>query len=142
VPFKGNGEAITSVIAGHTDLISTSPVAVMQHIKAGTLVPLVISGKQPLPSLPGVPTYASVGLSTARPESFRFVAAPRGLPGSIEKKLASAFGSAMAAPDMQARLETNGFDREFLTGAEARAYVVKAIQLYGEAVKKSGVKTD
>lgn len=142
VPFKGNGEAITSVIAGHTDLISSSPIAVMQHIKAGTLIPLVISGKQPHPSLPGVPTYDSVGLSTARPESFRFVAAPRGLPASIERKLASAFGAAMTAPEMQLRLEANGFDPEFLTGAEARAFIARAIQLYGEAVRKSGVKAD
>jgi len=137
VPFKGNGEAITSVIAGHTDLLSTSPVAVMQHIKGGMLIPLVISGRQPLASLPGVPTYDSAGLATARPESFRFIAAPRGIPGAVEKKLAEAFGAAMAAPDMQVRLEANGFDVEFATGADAHAYMDRAIQLYADAVKRS-----
>jgi len=142
VPFKGNGEAITSVIAGHTDLISTSPVAVMQHIKAGTLVPLAISGKQPHPALPGVPTYDGAGLSAARPESFRFVAAPRDLPPANEKKLAAALAAAMSAPDVQSRLAGNGFDAEFSTGTGARAYIVRAMQLYGEAVKKAGVKVD
>ena len=142
MPFKGNGEAITSVIAGHTDLLSTSPVAVMQHIKAGTLIPLAISGKQPHAALPGVPTYDSAGLATARPESFRFIAAPRGIPGAVEKKLASAFGAAMSAPDMQSRLEANGFDAESSTGAEARAYIVRAIKLYADAVKRSGFKGD
>jgi tripartite-type tricarboxylate transporter receptor subunit TctC len=142
VPFKGNGEAITSVIAGHTDLISTTPVTVVQHVKAGTLVALAISGKQQHPSLPGVPTYESAGLAADKPESFRFIASPRGLPEPIEKKLASAFGAVMTAPDMQSRLKANGFDPEFAVGAEARTYVLKAIKLYGEAVKRSGVKAD
>ena len=142
VPFKGNGAAITDVIGGHTDLIFTQPGNITQHVQAGTLVALAITGRKPSPLLPGVPTFASVGLPAVNPESFRFFVAPQGLPGPVEKKLNSAFGAAMAAPDLQARLEANGFDAEPLTGAEARAFVVRELRKWRQAVKDSGARAE
>jgi tripartite-type tricarboxylate transporter receptor subunit TctC len=142
VPYKGNGAAITDVIGGHTDLIFVVPGSVTQHIQAGTLVPLAITGKKPSSLLPGVPTFASIGLPAVNPENFRFLAAPRGLPRAIENKLTLALCTAMAAPDLQARLEANGFDHESLTGAEARAFVAKEILKWRQVVKDSGVKAD
>jgi tripartite-type tricarboxylate transporter receptor subunit TctC len=142
VPFKGTGDAITSIIGGHTGVTFVQPGTVTQHIQNGTLVPLAITGKKPSPLLPTVPTFASVGLSAVNPETFRFINAPRGLPGTIQKKLTSALGDAMSAPGLQARLLANGFDPEFIAGAEARAFVIRQIATWRQAVMESGARAD
>jgi tripartite-type tricarboxylate transporter receptor subunit TctC len=140
MPYKGAGAAIIEVIGGHADLTIVVPGAVLAQIQAGTLVPLAITGKKPSPLLPNVPTFASVGLPGVNPESFRFIAAPAGLPAAMQTTLGKALATALAAPDLQARLTENGFEPELLTGHEARAFVEREMQKWSQAVKDAGAK--
>jgi len=140
VPFKGAGAAILDILAGNTDTTFVVPGSLLQHIQAGTMIPLAITGKKPSPLLPSVPTFASVGLGGVNPEAFRFIVAPRGLPAAAHKKLASALGTIMQIKDLQTRLVDNGFDPEFLTDPEARAFVAKELRKWRQVVKDSGVK--
>ena len=142
VPFKGAGAAIIDVIGGHSDLTIVVPGAVLTQIQAGALVPLAITGKKPSPLLPGVPTFASVGLPGVNPESFRFIAAPTGISAAVQAKLGKALATALAAPDLQARLAENGFEPELLTDREARAFVVREMRKWRQAVKDSGAKNN
>jgi tripartite-type tricarboxylate transporter receptor subunit TctC len=50
--------------------------------------------------------------------------------------------AALASPDLQARLTENGFDPEQLTGREARAFALREIQKWRQAVKDSGAKNN
>ncbi|MCC6535694.1 MAG: tripartite tricarboxylate transporter substrate binding protein [Burkholderiales bacterium] len=140
VPFKGAGAAIVDLLSGHTDLTFVVPGSVLQHIQAGTLVPLAITGKKPPAALPNVPTFASVGLGAVNPEAFRFIAAPSGIPGAVQKRLAGSLATVMAAQDLQTRLTDNGFDPEFLTDQDARAFVTKELRKWRQVVKQAGVK--
>lgn len=140
VPYKGAGAAIVDVMAGHTDLTSVVPGSVMQFLKSGTLIPLVITGKNPHHTLPSVPTFASVGLASVNPGAFRFLAAPAGLPVAIQKKLVTAMRTVMEPQEFRTRLAENGFDAEFLVEAEARAYVTQEIRKWRQAVKDAGFK--
>jgi tripartite-type tricarboxylate transporter receptor subunit TctC len=142
VPYKGAGAAIIEVIGGHADLTIVVPGAVLAQIQAGTLVPLAITGKKPSPLLPNVPTFASVGLPGVNPESFRFIAAPAGLPTAMQATLGKALAMALAAPDLQTRLTENGFEPELLTGREARAFVDREMQKWSQAVKDAGAKAN
>ena len=140
VPYKGAGAAILDVLGGHTALTIVVPGSVMSQIQAGTLIPLAITGKNPSPVLPNVPTFGQAGFPSVNPEAFRFIIAPAGMPAAVQKKLDTALGKAMAAPDFKTRLTDNGFDPEFLTGQEARAFVVREIRKWRQAVKDSGAK--
>ena len=142
VPYKGAGAAIVDVVGGHADLTFVVPGSVMQQIQAGTLIPLAITGKHSPPILPAVPTFASAGLAAVNPEAFRFMAAPGGLPSSIQKKLGASLGTVMSARDLKARLVDNGFDPEFLPDEAARAFVVREIGKWRQAVKVSGAKAN
>ncbi len=142
VPYKGAGASLIEVIGGHADLTIAVPGAFLQQIQAGTLVPLAITGKKPSPLLPNVPTFAAAGFPSVNPESFRFLIAPAGLPASMQSALGKAISVALAAPELQARLTENGFDPERLTGNEARAFVMREIQKWRQAVKDSGAKNN
>jgi tripartite-type tricarboxylate transporter receptor subunit TctC len=142
VPYKGAGAAIVDVVGGHADLTFVVPGSVMQHIQAGTLIPLAISGKRSPSYLPDVPTFASVGLAAVNPESFRFMTAPNGLPSSIQKKIVTSLAAVMSMQDLKVRLAENGFDAEFLPDEAARAFVVKELSKWRRAVKLSGAKAN
>ncbi len=140
VPYKGAGAAIVDILGGHTDLTSVVPGSVMQQIQSGALIPLVITGKSPYHMLPAVPTFASVGLATVDPGAFRFLAAPAGLPVAIQKRLSAAMRTVMEPQEFRTRLSDNGFDPELLVEADARAYIVREIRKWRQAVKDAGVK--
>lgn len=140
VPYKGAGAAIVDVLAGHADLTFVVPGSVAQHLQAGTMIPLAIASKKPSPLLPDVPTFGMAGLPSVNPEAFRFIGAPAGLAPGAHKKLVEMLTKVMSMPDLQKRLVDNAFDPEFLTGNEARAFVVKELRKWQQAVKDAGVK--
>ncbi len=140
IPYKGAGAAILDVMGGHTDLTFVVPGSVLPQIQAGSLIPLVITGKNPSPTLPHVPTFGNAGFPTVNPEAFRFITAPAGIPADIHHKLTTALGKIMAAQDFKTRLVENGFDPEFLTRQEAREFVAREIRKWRQAVKDSGAK--
>ena len=140
VPYKGAGGAILDLLGGHVDLTSVVPGSVMAQLQAGTMIPLAITGKAPYPTLPAVPTYASVGLGAVNPGAFRFLVAPAGLPVPIQKKLVAAMRTVVEPQEFRTRLADNGFDVELLVEADARAYIVQEIRKWRQAVKDAGVK--
>ncbi len=140
IPYKGAGAAILDLLGGHVDLTSVVPGSVTQQLQAGTMVPLAITGRARYPTLPSVPTYASVGLGAVNPGAFRFLVAPAGLPVAVQKKLAAAMRTVLEPQEFRTRLSDNGFDVEFLVEADARAYVVQEIRKWRQAVKDAGVK--
>ena len=140
VPYKGAGAAIMDLLGGHADLTTVVPGSVAQQIQVGTLIPLAITGKAPHYTLPSVPTFASVGLGAVNPGQFRFLVAPAGLPVAIQKKLAAAMHTVLEPQEFRTRLSDNGFDVELLVDADARAYIVREIRKWRQAVKDAGAK--
>ena len=141
VPFKGAGAAVIDVLGGHTDLTFVVPGTVKQHLQAGTLVGLAITGNRPSVNAPDVPTFASVGLGAVNPGSFRFMAAPAGVSPAIQSKLIATLATVMKTPELQAQLADNDFDpTAFLPHPNARGFVEKEIGKWVQAVKDSGAK--
>lgn len=141
VPFKGAGAAVIDVLGGHTDLTFVVPGTVKQHLAAGTLIGLAITGKAPSPNVPDVPTFSSVGLGAVNPGSFRFLAAPAGVSQAIQNRLIATMRTVMEARDLQARLIENDFDPSaFLPQPDAKRFVEHEIRKWVQAVKDSGAK--
>ena len=65
IPYAGGGPAILAVIGGHIAATASSPTAVINQIKSGTLRPLVVTGSKRLAALPDVPTAIELGYKEA-----------------------------------------------------------------------------
>ena len=140
VPYKGAGAAIQDILGGHCDLTFAVAGSVISQIQAGTMIALGVTGSKPSSLLPSVQTFAAAGWPEVNPEAFRFVAAPAGISAAVNQKLTSALSSIMQSQELRTRLVDNGFDPEFQTGKEARAFVSREIAKWRKAVKESGVK--
>ncbi len=110
VPYKGGAPAITDLLAGHVDVSFQNINAVIGHIKAGKLKVLAVTGDKRSPLLPNVPTLGEAGVQGADVFSWQGIAAPKGLPADVRKKLHDGIVAALNDPENRKRMEDLGFE--------------------------------
>ena len=81
VPFNSTGEAMSSILGGHTD-VTTGSSGIMYSKEGGTLKTLLLFSNGRIKDLPGVPTASEKGYSgLGVTGGFSWLVAPKGLPG-------------------------------------------------------------
>jgi tripartite-type tricarboxylate transporter receptor subunit TctC len=95
VPYRGGGQAINDLVAGHVKIGSLGSSPLIPHYKAGTLRLLAQTSNERAPSLPDVPTYQEAGIAVAL-DQWLGVFVPAGTPAAIEARLNSLINQALA----------------------------------------------
>ena len=127
VPYKGGAPAINDLLGGQVDFSFQNVNAVLSHIRAGKLHAIAVTGDKRSPVLPDVPTLAEAGVKGAEVYSWQGMAAPKGLPADVKKKLADTAIQAINEPGLKKRLTEQGFEivgntPEEFTAFQAREY--------------------
>ena len=140
VPYRGAGQAINDLIAGHVKFAILGPTAPLPHAQAGTIRLLAQSGDARSPSMPDLPTLQEVGYQGVTLESWFAVFAPLGTPAAAIAQLNAACDKALADKAtrdalFKAATEPVGGDTERL-GKLARADSEK----YARIVKEVNIK--
>ncbi len=94
VPYRGGGQAINDLIAGHIKVASLGSTPLVPHYKAGTVRILAQSTEARSPSLPNVPTYQEAGIKGLVLDQWLGVFVPTGTPQAIVAKLNAEIGKA------------------------------------------------
>jgi len=110
VPYKGGAPAINDLLGGVVDASFQNINAVVQHVAAGKLRALAVTGDKRSPLLPQVPTLAEAGVKDVDVYSWQAVAAPRGLPPEVKKTLHDALVAALDDPQVKSKLTGLGFE--------------------------------
>jgi tripartite-type tricarboxylate transporter receptor subunit TctC len=95
VPYRGGGQAINDLIAGHIKIGSLGSSPLIPHYKAGTLRLLAQSTQARSPSLPDVPTYQEAGIKGLALDQWLGVLVPAGTPSGIVARLNTEIGKAL-----------------------------------------------
>src|SRR5437870_3869209 len=106
VPYKGGGQAIGDVIAGHVPMTISSVQAVKGLVEAGKVKALAVTRPTRSPAMPEVPTMQEAGVPKADVE-LRFwfaIFGPKGLPDAVKTKLSQAITKVMTDPKVAERL--------------------------------------
>jgi len=104
VPYRGAGQAINDLIAGHVQIGSLGPTAVIPHHKAGTVRIIAQSAEARSPSLPDVPTFEEAGVKGLVLDVWQGVFAPSGTPANIVALLNSEMNKALRDKTVRERL--------------------------------------
>ncbi|MEA2879651.1 MAG: hypothetical protein QOF14_4847 [Hyphomicrobiales bacterium] len=96
VPYRGAGQAINDLIAGHVKVAFLGPTAPLPHAAAGTIALLAQSGEARSPSMPDVPTLQESGYPGIALESWFAVFAPVGTPPAVIARLNAECDKALA----------------------------------------------
>src|SRR5205085_2719023 len=112
VPYRGSAQSMIDLMQGRIDLsVSTIPPT-LQHIREGKLRAFAVMSEKSNASLPEVPTVAEAGVPGCEAALWTAVVTPAGVPADIIKKLNTAVLAAVATPDIQQALTTQGVDPE------------------------------
>jgi tripartite-type tricarboxylate transporter receptor subunit TctC len=139
IPYKGGGEAVTSVLAGTTDSYFSAPIESGEHVKAGKLTLLGASSLKRTPGLPDVPTLAESGLPGFEVTHYTSVLVKAGTPPDIIAKLSENIVRAIQTPEVRDKVAQNG-DVPLGTLAEATALYANEYQRWSRAVKAADIK--
>jgi len=89
IPAQGSGPAVTAILGGHTDAVSSQITPAFPHIQAGTLRPLVVFTDKRVPTLPDCPTAVEIGYKVSVPSLYGLLA-PKGTPKEVVEAIARA----------------------------------------------------
>ncbi|MBO9641672.1 MAG: tripartite tricarboxylate transporter substrate binding protein [Pseudacidovorax sp.] len=105
VPISGAGgpNALTSVMAGDTPVMTTVPAGVVPLVRTGKVLALAVTGDQRLPQLPDVPTYKELGIEMDVPGWYSIVTRA-GAPADAIARLNAEINKALDTSEMKERL--------------------------------------
>ena len=140
VPYRGAGQAINDLIAGHVQLAVLGPVALVPHARAGTLRLLAQSTERRSPSLPDVPTFEEAGVLGLVLETWQGAFAPARTPPAIIARLNAELRPILADPVVRERFLQSGQNAAGSTVEELTALVRKDSDKYRRLARELKIR--
>ena len=140
VPFKGNAEAMNSLMGGHVKIYFALVPAVLQHIKTGALRAIAVTTEERLPYLPDVPTIAELGFPGYEISSWQGVFAPAGTPKDVVAKINGELVRMLNVPEVRRRISQEGADPVGSTPDAFANRVKNEITKWTKVIKTSGIQ--
>jgi tripartite-type tricarboxylate transporter receptor subunit TctC len=142
VPYKGEPQAVTDIIAGRVQLLWATPTTGLAHLKDGKLRALATNLKARSSLLPDVPTMAEVGIPQYSVASWAALYGPARLPRDIQLRLNKEIHDAMKRPDVVAQMEKQAFQMTPTTPEELGAFTKAQIEAYRGIMKSIGIQPE
>jgi tripartite-type tricarboxylate transporter receptor subunit TctC len=142
VAYRGGGQAINDLIAGHVKLGTLGSTPLIPHYRAGALFLLAQTTAQRSPALPDVPTFEQAGFKGLTSDQWLGVFVPRGTPADIVARLNREIGQALAEAAIRKNLEDSA--QEPIGGSpEAFAKLVQDdYEKFGKLVRDLKIKVE
>jgi tripartite-type tricarboxylate transporter receptor subunit TctC len=141
VPYRGSQPAVTSLVAGQTQVMFGDIPVSIAHIQAGTIRAIAVTTATRLDLLPALPTIGETLPGYEANAWFGFVA-PKGTPADVIGKLNREINAALAEPKIKARLAELGSSPIVMTPADFGSFIGVEIERWAKAVKSSGASVD
>jgi tripartite-type tricarboxylate transporter receptor subunit TctC len=142
VPYKGVNPALVDVIGGRVDSIFLSIASAGDAFPSGKLRPLAISSKTRSPLLPDVPTVAESGYPDFEISLWYGLAAPRGTPPEVVKRLSEAVRAAAASPDFKQLFAARGLTIEHTPSEQFGKHIEAEAAKWAKVVRDAGIKVE
>ena len=110
VPYKGTGQALTDLLAGHIDVMFAPAQTVMPQVESGKLLAIAETGSKRSDSLPNIPTVAESGLPGYSAVGWFGLFAPAGTPKPIVQKINQSVMAVMSQSKIRKAMMERGSD--------------------------------
>ena len=143
VPYRGNGPALTEVMAGRVQFMFYPSIGVAQHVASKRLKVLAVGTDESDPSFPGVPTFRQTGLPELKSTApWVGLLAPAKTPPDVVDKLASEVRQVLSKLTVLERLKGMGAEVVGSTPSEYTEFLKKDYQHWAKIIKAAGVKAE
>lgn len=141
IPYKGFGQGINDVMAGHVPLIFGGITASLQLVKGGKLKPIGITSASRSKALPNVPAIAET-LPGFRVEAWYGFMGPQGMSKDLVHKINADVVSIIKRPDFQERLLADAIEPVGNTPEEFGVQIVNDLAAWNKLIKAVNIKVD
>ena len=144
VPYKGGGQAIQDVIAGHVPMTIGSVQVAKSLVEGGKVKAVGVTSRVRSPAMPNVPTLVEAGMKPADVD-LRFwfaVFAPKGLPAPVKAKIEKAVQTITEDAQVRERLAKLDITPEFTPSAELRVKLENEIKNWTKFIDAKGIKPE
>lgn len=142
VPYKGQGPAVTDLLAGQVQLLWSSIPSVIGHVQSGKLRAIAIGSAKRLESLPDIPTAAESGVPGYEAYSWVGLIGPARLPPQVVARLNREVVDILKTREFAEQLLKQGALPDPTTPVQFAAYIQSEIEKWGALVKVAGIKAE
>ncbi|TMJ80060.1 MAG: tripartite tricarboxylate transporter substrate binding protein [Alphaproteobacteria bacterium] len=139
VPYRSN--YMPDLISGQVQAAFTPILQSVEHIRAGTLRALAVTGATRSESLPGIPAAAEF-VPGYEASVWDALGAPANTPADIVEALNMQVNTVLSDPALKAQFAALGAEPMLMTPAEFGKYIAAETEKWGRVVKTARIKVD
>ena len=142
IPYKGAGPALIDVISGQVQIMCTSPLPAMPHVKSGKLRALAMTSATRSRATPEIPTVAESGYAGYETSLWYALLAPARTPRAIINRLHAETVKVVKSPGMTEQLMAQGAAPIGSTPQEFDAYLRTEIDRWTKLIARANIKSE
>ncbi len=142
IPYRGGGPVMTDLLGNQVNASFMNINTAMPQIKAGKLRALAITSAKRSPLLPEVPTLDEGGVKDANVYSWQAVAAPKGLPADVKRKVHEIIVATFKEPETVAKLSELGFEFVLNSPEQFAAFQQREFTRWQQLITSRNIKAD
>lgn len=140
IPYRGGAPLLTDFFGNHVSLAALPASAIIQHVAAGTVVPLAVTSSERMPALKDTPTFAELGHPDVSGAIWVWLAGPKNLPAPIVARLNEEVRRFMKTPEVRQDFERQGLALMDADVAQLNAFIAAELKRWSAFVKETGIK--
>jgi tripartite-type tricarboxylate transporter receptor subunit TctC len=140
VPYKGTGQALSDVIGGQVQMMMSSLLPAMPHVKSGRLRGVAVTSLKRTPALPETPTVAESGVPGFETTSWHGMVMPAKTPKALLARLHAEMVKVLNQPEVKALFLAQGMETIANTPEEFGAYIRHETDKWTRVIKMIGLK--
>jgi tripartite-type tricarboxylate transporter receptor subunit TctC len=142
VPYKGANEVTMAVMSGTVESSWNAANAAFPHVASGKLRILGVASEKRSALLPDAPTFAELGISGMKSETWVGVMGPANLPKEVTAKLNEYFMKLIVRRDVIEKIHNLGAEPVGLGPEEFKALIGKEIDTLSDIAKKAKIEIE
>ncbi len=140
VPYKGASIAMTAMLSGEVDMVTSTVPATIPLVKSGRIRALAVMAPQRVAMLPKVPTTAEAGMPELVVITWYGLFAPAGVKPDVIEQLSAEVIKIMNAPEVKSKLAQVELDASTSTPAEFAKFVRAEYEKWGRVIKAADIR--
>lgn len=140
VSYKGGAQGIAALLGGEIELQITQPNTALPHVKSGRVRSIATTGAKRSTTYPDVETLVEAGYPDLAITGYYAVVGPAGLPRARVNRLNAEIRRAVASPEVNQTLSSQGTEPVTSTPEELGALIKKEMASWSRAMTMTGIK--